>query len=123
MSLGLKPIHILGMILALAMFYQSFRLVRTRKGSIFEFLLWCSFGAVLFALSLGNAVTLLGVYEAVRVILAVLGFRSGITGLLVLSNLALLMMLFYTFVKVKTNRKHIYDLNQEIALTRSGENE
>lgn len=116
-SIGLRPIHVIGMVLALTMFYQSIRLVQSGKGSIFEFLLWSCFGAVLFALSLGDVVTLLRVYEALEVILAVLGFGSGFTGLLVLSNLALLMMLFYTFVKVKNNRKELYDLNQEIALT------
>jgi hypothetical protein len=116
--IGLRPIHVIGMVLALTMFYQSFRLVQSGKGSIFEFLLWSCFGAVLFALSLGDVVTLLRVYEAIEVVLAVLGFGSGLTGLLVLSNLALLMMLFYMFVKVKTNRKELYDLNQEIALNR-----
>ncbi|EMA70389.1 DUF2304 domain-containing protein [Halorubrum kocurii] len=115
--IGLRPIHVIGMVLALTMFYQSFRLVRSGKGSVFEFLLWSCFGTMLFALSLGDVVTLLRVYEAMEVILAVLGFGSGLTGLLVLSNLALLMMLFYTFVKVKTNRKELYDLNQEIALS------
>ena len=117
--IGLRPIHVIGIVLAVTMFYQSFQLVRSGKGSIFEFLLWSCFGAVLFALSLGDVVTLLRVYEVTEVILAVLGFGSGFTGLLVLSNLALLMILFYMLVKVKTNRKYIYDLNQEIALTKS----
>jgi hypothetical protein len=120
--IGLRPIHVIGLVLALSMFYQSLRLLRSGRGSIFEFLLWSCFGGVLFALSLGNAVTLLRVYEALGVILAALGFRSGLTGLLVLSNLALLMMLFYTFVKVKMNRKDLYDLNQEIALAKFKKN-
>lgn len=121
--IGLRPIHVIGMVLALTMFYQSIRLVQSGKGSIFEFLLWSCFGVVLFALSLGDLLTLLRVYEALEVILAALGFGSGFTGLLVLSNLALLMMLFYTFVKVKTNQKELYDLNQEIALTRFEDNQ
>lgn len=112
----LRPIHLIGIVFAVAMLYQSIQLVRKRKGTIFEFLLWSSFGIFLLLLSLGDLVTLLGIYEAVSTILGLLGFGSGVTGLLVMSNLALLMMLFYTFVKVKTNRKELYDLNQEIAL-------
>ena len=112
----LRPIHLIGIVFAVALLYQSIRLVRKRKGTVFEFLLWSSFGTFLLLLSLGDLVTLLGVYQVVSTTLGLLGFGSGVTGLLVISNLSLLMMLFYTFVKVKTNRKQIYDLNQEIAL-------
>jgi hypothetical protein len=111
-----RPIHLIGIVFAVALLYQSIRLVRKGKGTVFEFLLWSSFGIFLLLLSLGDLVTLLGVYQVVSTTLGLLGFGSGVTGLLVMSNLALLMMLFYTFVKVKTNRKELYDLNQEIAL-------
>ena len=111
-----RPIHLIGIVFAVALLYQSIRLVRKRKGTVFEFLLWSSFGIFLLLLSLGDLVTLLGIYELISTTLRLLGFGSGVTGLLVISNLSLLMMLFYTFVKVKTNRKQIYDLNQEIAL-------
>lgn len=114
--INLQPIHVIGMALSVIMFYQSFRLIRKRKEGIVEFLLWTTFGIILFTLSLGNAVTILGVFETLNWFLGKLGFGSGTTGLLVLSVLALLMMLFYTFVKVRTNRKYIYDLNQKIAL-------
>lgn len=111
-----EPIHFIGAIISIALFYQSYRLVKKRKESVFEFLLWASFGTVLLILSISSAVTVLGVFDAFRYLLYLLGFESGRDGIFVLAILGLLLMLFYTYVNVKTNRKDLYDLNQEVAL-------
>lgn len=112
-----QPIHVIGLAISFALFYQSVRLVRKGKESVFEFLLWVSFGLLLLILSIGNVVTVLDITDLLKDFLNSLGFGSGEIGLLVMSNLALMMMLFYTYINVKTNRKLIYDMNQEMALS------
>lgn len=111
-----EPIHFIGAAISIALFYQSYRLVKKRKESVFEFLLWATFGTILLVLSISSAVTVLGVLEGVRNLLYLLGFESGRDGIFVLAILGLLLMLFYTYVNVKTNRKDLYDMNQEVAL-------
>jgi hypothetical protein len=112
-------IDVIGLGVSVALFYQSIRLVRKRKESVFEFLLWIGFGTILFALSLGSFVNLIDLLNFFEGILSVVGFESGRIGLLVLANLALMMMLFYTYINTKSNRKLIYDLNQRVALSES----
>jgi hypothetical protein len=112
----LAPINLIGIGISLALFYQGRRLVQKRKESVFEFLMWSGFGAILFVLSVSNAVTAVGVIDELSYILGLLGFHSGRDGIFVLSILALLLMLFYTYVNAKTNRQMIYDLNQNLAL-------
>lgn len=114
----IAPIHLIGILISIALFYQSVRLVRKGKESVFEFLLWSGFGLALLILSLGSSVTVLGVLDALSFVLSLLGFTSGRDGVFVLAILGLLLMLFYTYVNSKTNRKHLYDLNQEVALLR-----
>ena len=112
-----QPIDVITLGISIALFYQSVRLVRKRKESVFEFLLWTGFGTVLFVWSIGNILNLIDIANFVERILNILGFESGTVGLLVLANLGLMMMLFYTYVNTKSNRQLIYDLNQEIALS------
>lgn len=112
-------IDIIGLGVSIALFYQSVRLVRKRKESVFEFLLWISFGTILFTLSLGSFVNLIDLLNFFEWVLSLIGFESGRIGLLVLANLALMMMLFYTYINTKSNRKMIYDLNQRVALSES----
>lgn len=109
----------IGLGVSVALFYQSIRLVRKRKESVFEFLLWIGFGTILFALSFGSLVNLIDLLNFFEGILSAIGFESGRIGLLVLANLALMMMLFYTYINTKSNRKLIYDLNQRVALSES----
>lgn len=120
--LNIAPIHVIGLLISVGLFYQSVNLVRKRKESVFEFLLWSGFGVVLLLLSLGSSVTVVGALDLISEVLALLGFRSGTNGIFVLSILALLLMLFYTYVNAKNNRKEIYDLNQQIALLRYEQN-
>jgi hypothetical protein len=115
-------IDIIGLIISIALFYQSVRLVRKRKESVFEFLLWTGFGTMLFALSFGGLMNLIDLLNFFEWVLGLIGFESGRIGLLVLSNLALMMMVFYTYINTKSNRKLIYDLNQRVALS-EGEND
>ena len=112
-------INLIGIAISLALFYQSLRLVRKRKESVLEFLMWTSFGVILFVLSFGNVVTVLDITNFFGNILGFLGFNSGRIGLLVLANLGLLMLLFYTYINTKTNRQMIYDLNQQLSLYES----
>lgn len=118
MMIKFDPIHAIGIIIALALFYQSARLVRKRKESVFEFLLWTSFGFVLLVLSVGSALTTISMREQVQSVFNFVGFSSGFEGLFVLAILGLLLMLFYTYINAKTNRNKLYDLNQELALLR-----
>lgn len=111
-----RPIHLVGIVLAATLLYRSVWLVRKNKESVSEFLLWFSLGFALLVLSLGDILTLTEVYNAVSGMLGLFGFGSGFTGLLVMSNIVLLAMLLFLFVKVQENKKRIYDLNQEIAL-------
>ena len=117
-----SPINIIGVVISIALFYQSIRLVKKRKESVSEFLMWMSFGVVLFVLSFGDIITVSDVADFFEGVLSALGFSSGKIGLLVLSNLGLLMLLFYTYINTKTNRQMIYDLNQQIALNESENN-
>lgn len=116
-------IHIIGVLVAVALFYQSIQLVQKRKESVFEFLMWTGMGSAILILSVSSAVTVLGILDTIQVILSVLGFQSGRDGIFVLSLLSLLLLIFYTYVNAKTNRKQLNDLNQEIAILRYEVNE
>lgn len=116
--LSMELIHVIGLLISVVLFYQSINLLQKQKESVFEFLLWSGFGATLLLLSLGSSVTVMGTLDFVSYVLSLLGFRSGTNGIFVLSILSLLLMLFYTYVNAKNNRKEIYDLNQELALLR-----
>lgn len=114
----LAPIHLTGAVISIALMYQSFRLVRKRKESVLEFLLWSGFGMALLVLSLSSAVTVQGTLNYLEKFLAAFGFKTGVNGVFTLAILGILLMLFYTYVNTKTNRKIIFDLNQELALFR-----
>jgi len=116
--LDIAPIHVIGFIISIGLFYQSIKLVQRRKESVLEFILWSGFGIVILILSLGGAVTVVDTLQFSKYFFSLLGFRSGTNGILVLSILVLLLVIFYTYINVKNNRKEIYDLNQEIALSR-----
>lgn len=119
----IAPIHVVGVLVAIALFYQSFKLVRTRKESTFEFLLWTGFGTAILFLSLESMVTTVDLTEFLRDGLRVLGFESGMNGILTVAILAILLMLFYTYVNAKNNRKDIYDIDQELAILRYEQNQ
>jgi len=114
----LAPIHVIGFLISLALFYQSTRLLSKGKENVFEFLLWIGFGVGILVLSIGSSVTVLGVLDKIQFLLEILGFQSGQDGIFVLAILGLLLMLFYTYINAKTNRQDIYNLNQELALLR-----
>lgn len=80
--------------------------------------MWTGMGMVILTLSLSSAITILGILDAILLFLRLLGFRSGRDGIFVLAILSLLMLLFYTYINAKTNRKYLQDLNQELALMR-----
>jgi len=116
MVYGITPIHIIGIAVAMALLYQSVRLVRKQKESVFEFLLWSGFGLGIFVLSLGQLLTISGILDTLKVMLGWLGFETGTNGVFTLAFLGLLLLLFYTYVNAKTNRQKIADLNQEISI-------
>ena len=116
MAYGITPIHLIGIAVSVALIYQSFRLVRKQKESVFEFLLWSGFGLGIFVLSLGQLLTIMGLLNRLEFTLGLLGFQTGTNGIFTLAILGLLLMLFYTYVNVKTNRQKIADLNQEVSI-------
>jgi len=116
MVYGITPIHLIGIAVSVALMYQSLRLVRKQKESVFEFLLWSGFGLGIFVLSLGQLLTVTGLLDGLGFILGLLGFQTGTNGIFTLAILGLLLMLFYTYVNVKTNRQRIADLNQEVSI-------
>jgi len=116
MVYGITPIHLIGIVVSIALMYQSLRLVRKQKESVFEFLLWSGFGLGIFVLSLGQLLTVTGLLDGLGFILGLLGFQTGTNGIFTLAILGLLLMLFYTYVNVKTNRQKIADLNQEVSI-------
>lgn len=116
MVYGITPIHVIGLGVAIALFYQSFRLVRKQKESVFEFLLWVGFGSAIFVLSLGQLLTIAELLAVLEALLRLLGFQSGTNGIFTLAILGLLLLLFYTYINAKTNRQKIADLNQELSL-------
>jgi hypothetical protein len=116
MVYGITPIHIIGIAVSVILFYQSVRLVRKQKESVFEFLLWTGFGAAIFVLSLGQLLTISGLLEGLSFLLSLLGFQTGTNGIFTLAILGLLLLLFYTYNNAKTNRQKIADMNQELSL-------
>ena len=116
MAYGITPIHLIGIAVSVALFYQSIRLVRKQKESVFEFLLWTGFGAAIFALSLGQLLTISGLLEGLSFLLSLLGFQTGTNGIFTLAILGLLLLLFYTYNNAKTNHQKIADMNQELSL-------
>ena len=116
MVYGIAPIHVLGICVSIALLYQSVRLVRKQKESVFEFLLWAGFGIGIFVLSLGQLLTVSRILNTLGTTLSLLGFQTGTNGIFTLAILALLMMLFYTYTNAKTNRQKINDMNQEISI-------
>jgi hypothetical protein len=116
MVYGITPIHLIGIAVSVALFYQSIRLVRKQKESVFEFLLWTGFGAAIFVLSLGQLLTISGLLEGLSFLLSLLGFQTGTNGIFTLAILGLLLLLYYTYNNAKTNRQKIADMNQELSL-------
>jgi len=113
-----QPINLLGILIAIGLIYQSLRLVRNRKESVLEFLLWSVFGTGLLILSIIGGISENLISGATDFVLESLGVDSGPDGIFVLSIIGLMLMLFYTYISAKTNEQQIQDLNQEIALLR-----
>lgn len=118
MALAISPIHVIGVLAGLALLYQSIRLVRDRKESIFEFLVWSGFGVGLLALSVGSALESVDVLDTVETLLSTLGFNIGRISILFVSNLLLLFLVFYAYTQIVESRKQLSDLNQEVAILR-----
>jgi hypothetical protein len=116
MVYGITPIHLIGIAVSVALFYQSVRLVRKQTESVFEFLLWTGFGAAIVVLSLGQLLTITRLLEVLSFLLSLLGFQTGTNGIFTIAILGLLLLLYYTYNNAKTNRQKIADMNQELSL-------
>lgn len=112
----LAPIHIIGLIISAILFYQSFRLLQEGKENILEFIFWSGFGTAMLVFNIRSALRRPGILSAIRDVLSGLGFNSGMNGVFALAILFLLMMLFHVYIEAKTNKKKMYELNQEVAL-------
>lgn len=113
---NIQAIHVIGVVVSLGLIYQSYRLVRKRRESILEFLMWAGSGVFLLAVSVDGARETGGLVVRFDGILRALGLSSGFQGVLGLTVLALFLLIFYTYVNTKNNKKEIYDMSQEIAL-------
>lgn len=116
--IDLEPFHYVAVAVSVLLFYQSVRLVRTRKENLFEFLVWVSFGVGILLYSIASAVEsieLLGYFNGT---LRSLGFGNEWRGLFAISIVALYLVVFYTYTIVKTTDRRMADLQQEIALLR-----
>ena len=118
MTLTVSPIHVIGVVAAFALFYQSYRLVNDRKEGIFEFLLWVGFGVGLLVISIGSALGGVDTLGALENALSLLGFSPRPESVFFVSNLVLLFMVFYVYTQLVESRKQLSDLNQELALLR-----
>jgi hypothetical protein len=112
------PIHIFGFVVSGILFYQSFRLLREGKETILEFLFWSGFGTAILVFNFGSALRHPGLLETIHGVLSGLGFKSGMNGVFALATLGILMMVFHIYIETKTNKKEMYELNQEVALLR-----
>lgn len=115
---GIAPIHLIGLTVAVILFSKSAMLIRNRKESVLEFLMWSGFGLMIFLLSLGDIITVLGIFQFVSRLLQSLGFQSSTNGIFTLAILGILILIFYTYINSINNRKEVHDLNREIALLR-----
>lgn len=118
MTFEFTPIHVVGVAAGLALLYKSVSLVRSRKEGIFEFLLWAGFGVALLAISVGSALSSVDVLGVLVGALGVLGLNVGLASVSFLANLALLFVVFYTYVQLVESRRRLSDLAQEVALLR-----
>lgn len=118
MTFEFSPIHVIGVGAGLALLYKSILLVRQRKEGIFEFLLWAGFGVALLAISVGSALSTVNVLGALVGALGALGLNVGLASISFLANLALLFVVFYTYVQLVESRRQLSDLAQEVALLR-----
>ncbi len=118
MTFAFSPIHVIGVGAGLALLYKSVRLVRERKEGIFEFLLWAGFGVALLAISVGSALSTVDVLGVLVGALGALGVNVGLASVSFLANLALLFVVFYTYVQLVEGRRQLSDLAQEVALLR-----
>lgn len=118
MAVALSPIHVIGVVASVALLYQSYRLARSHKEGLFEFLLWTGFGVALLVLSVGSALTSVDVLQIIENGLALLGFNVGRDSVFYVSNLLLLFLVFYMYTLVAESRQQLSDLNQELALLR-----
>lgn len=110
------PIDVLGLFLALILFYKSYRLLHQGKESILEFLFWTGFGTGILLLVIGNVSQEIPLLEFAHSISAGLGFERGVNGILVVAILSLLMMVFHMYIQIKDQKKKMYDLDREFAL-------
>jgi len=111
-----NPIHYIGILVSVLLVYKSYKLVRSGKENVLEFLVWLCFGLGIFALSVSTAFRVFNTLEWFQAMLAFLGFRSGRDGVFVVAILGLMLLLFYTYANAKSNQKRVSDLNQKVAL-------
>ncbi len=118
MTVDVAPIHVVGIVAGLALLYQSVSLVRDRKEGIFEFLLWAGFGVGLLVISIGSALTAVDLLASLVWLLAALGFNLGTDSVFFVSNLLLLFLVFFIYVRLVESRKRLSQLAREVALLR-----
>ena len=118
MTVDLAPIHVVGIVAGLALLYKSVSLVRDRKEGIFEFLLWAGFGVGLLVISIGSALTAVDLLASLVWLLAALGFNLGTDSVFFVSNLLLLFLVFFIYVRLVESRKRLSQLAREVALLR-----
>lgn len=116
--LAIEPVHVIGVAVSFVLIYQSVALVRTRRENILEFLLWVAFGTGLLVYTVASMLSTLDTYDAINAFLRSLGFGTGERGLLFLSVITLFLLVLYTYTMLKTNRREITDLQQNVAVLR-----
>jgi hypothetical protein len=116
MTFTIAPIDLIGILVSVLLIFKGISLVRNKNENVFEFLLWMSLGSVLLILSLSSAITVIDTIDVILSGLWILGFKSGVNGIFLLTNLVLLALLFYTYSNIKSNEQKISNIHQEIAL-------
>lgn len=114
----IEPFHFVGATVSLLLFYQSLRLVKTRKENLFEFLVWVTFGVGILLYTVASALEGVELLGHINGLVTALGFGNEWRGLFAISIVALYLVVFYTYTLVKTTDRRLADLQQEIALLR-----
>lgn len=115
---ALEPINIVGVFIALVLFYQSSSLIRMNNESLSEFILLVCSGGFVLVYSLTEAVTVPTTLKRLNLAFKSLGFEGGIDGLFAVTTLLLLLAMFYVRMEARENNMKIHDMYREIAYLR-----
>ena len=101
-------IQLFGVIIGLYFLQKSFKLVKDKKESLFEFFLWSFLGVAIILTSIfpNRIVNVLGIF----------GAEKNLNALFVLAILTLFFLIFYTFKLNRNMMKMISRLNEEISI-------